>query len=86
MVGGAEQAGAKAPAKRWKLTRATRTHVWIIPYGYGACSRARQRGLSRRIEIEEFRRDWLRLPQREVMKKADFERGMAAYFKEQYEN
>jgi len=55
--------------KRYRLTRVTRTHVWIINLAFGACSRARQRGLSRRIPIDEFLRDWERLPQKEVRKK-----------------
>ena len=69
--------------KRWRLTRVTKTHVWIIPMAYGHMP---PRGTSRRIQIADFHRDWLRLPQREVMKKADFARGMAAHFKEEDEN
>ncbi len=52
--------------KRWRLTRVTRTHVWIRPMHYGWNP---PRGCSRRIAIETFREEWVRLPQREVMRK-----------------
>jgi hypothetical protein len=57
------------PETKYKLTRVTKTHVWIIRAGFGACSRARQRGLSMRVPIEEFHAKWERLPQKEVRRK-----------------
>ncbi len=55
--------------KTWRFQRATRTHVWIINshYGYNP-----PRGCSRRIDIETFQRDYIRLPQREVMLREDY--------------
>lgn len=51
--------------KRFRLTRTTRTHVYVRWKAYG-----NRPGLSRRIPLAEFRADWVRLPQRECMTKA----------------
>jgi hypothetical protein len=48
--------------KRYRLTRVTKTHVWIRWDAYTGI----MRGLSRRIPIEDFDRNWVRLPNRVV--------------------
>lgn len=55
--------------KRYRITRVTKTHVWIRDMAFGACQFRPWLRLSRRIPIEDFHRDWERLPQREVRRK-----------------
>lgn len=58
---------SKQSERRWKLTRVTKTHVWVLPYHFGANP---PRGYSRRIPIDEFQNNWMRLPQKEVQLKS----------------
>jgi hypothetical protein len=47
------------PAKQFRMTRRTRSHVWMIPDHYGAYP---PRGASHRVAMEDFREWWVALP------------------------
>ena len=55
--------------KLFRFQRATRDYVWIIPAHYGFNP---PRGCSRRVPVADFHRDWMRLPQRIVVSKSDY--------------
>ena len=52
-------------SKIYRITRVTKSHVYVRWCAFGDRS-----GLSRRIPIEVFRRDWIRLPHKEARLKS----------------
>jgi hypothetical protein len=60
--------------KRYCLIKKTKTHAWILSMAYGSCSRARQRGVSMRMEIGDFHKKWEVIPsscRRELKRRPD---------------